>query len=582
MSARPNLCSVVALYRPSVIDRLLSVVLLSAFLCGSAQAQAPNAGTKQPGISVETNRGITNIQVVDLDLAKQAQVFAAILKAPSEQNPTIIPWLTANAVNLQPAFQYELARRLWDAGRQDDALEWFAVAWIRAKYDAMRCVDASAGQGILMLPGFAANVQSNFERHRSAFGAAGLRALSRADLFTSTVSPWWICSHGIKVVAAGMEKRALQQSEWLKPEAESAAIQTALLQQMTTYFEEQSKPQDDPIPMTKTPYKVTEVVKLGLPRLLNGYAWLDESRLAFGQSGGSQLVVRVWRNDGPLEEVARFLGQWCAGAGVITYFDRRVDGPPGASPTFYSGPPGAAEATTLSFRSMIRGAQITRGFSTNWPTTNDPKRQSPFDCRWVESERLSGADNNADWVPLLRGHGAILFEGKLGGISTELLHFLNDEATPTELPIKNVTSNTLRYIPFRKAYFLSPHVTPPREGEKLPACIPMWWFEPETMRTQETCAPTDRLNENFVTYAPTRVGLLRTALQRRTAHGMKPGGLYLTLPDGRNEKIFEASVMDSSVSGDGCAVAVRAVTDQVESVLSVIDLCGGRTIASPN
>ena len=580
MAVRLRLRSIARLDRSFVTGRIWGVVLLTAFLCGSAQAQAPNAETKQPGISVETNRGITNIQVVDLDLSKQAQVFAAILKVPSDQNPTIIPWLTANAVNLQPAFQYELARRLWDAGRQDDALEWFAVAWIRSKYDAMRCVDTSAGQGILMLPGFAANVQSNFESNRSAFGAAGLRALSRPDLFTSTVSPWWICSHGIKAVAAVMEKRALQQSDWLKPEAESAAIQTALRQQLTTYFEEQSKPQDDPIPMTKTPYKVTEVVKLAAGRL-DSYAWLDESRLAFGESL-SQLVVRVWRHGAPSEEVARFLGQWCAGAGVITYFDRRVDSPPGASPTFYSGPPGAAEATTLSFRSMIRGAQITRGFSTNWPTTNDPKRQSPFDCRWVESERLSGADNNADWVPLLPGHGAILFEGKLGGISTKLLHFLNDQATPTELPIKNVTSNTLRYIPFRKAYFLSPHVAPPREGEKLPACIPMWWFEPETMRTEETCAPTDRLNENFVTYAPTRLGLLRTALQRRTAHGNKPGGLYLTLPDGRNEKIFEASVMDSSVSADGCAVAVRAITVEVESVLSVIDLCGDRPIASPN
>jgi len=69
-----------------------------------------------------------------------------------------VPWLTAHAGELQPAFTSELSRRLVESGRQEEGFEWFAVGMLRANYDARRCVDPTAYQGIMVLPQLAPNV----------------------------------------------------------------------------------------------------------------------------------------------------------------------------------------------------------------------------------------------------------------------------------------------------------------------------------------------------------------------------------------------------------------------------------------
>jgi hypothetical protein len=48
---------------------------------------------------------------------------------------------------------------------------------------------------------------------------ASMRKLRDAkELFSSKASPWWICSHGMAAVAAGLSKKTLDVKEWLKPE----------------------------------------------------------------------------------------------------------------------------------------------------------------------------------------------------------------------------------------------------------------------------------------------------------------------------------------------------------------------------
>jgi hypothetical protein len=63
-----------------------------------------------------------NVQVIDPELAKQAQDFGSLRRIPSDQNATVVPWLISNSIGLSPPFLMKLALRLWESDQRDSAL----------------------------------------------------------------------------------------------------------------------------------------------------------------------------------------------------------------------------------------------------------------------------------------------------------------------------------------------------------------------------------------------------------------------------------------------------------------------------
>ncbi len=556
--------------------RLLSiaVAITSAIIATHVFA----AETKTPDISISRSGNLTNILVVDPDLKKQAETFAALSKVPNSENDTVIPWLIANANSLQPAFLYELARRLWDSDK-DKAFEWYAIAMIRSRYDAFRCTDKTAPQGILYLPQIASNVARGIEKNRAGFGSAGARALARNDLFESNVSPWWICSHGMGAISSALQKKPLKSVDWLKPESEWEGLRASLHEQYARFFEEQGKPQDDPIPMTKTAYRI---VSLGEKDYAE-YTWLDSNQLVVSvnekrKSERPAKSLAIWRRDGTLKDLVSFGGLWCAGNGTIAY-EKKLEKLEDRQYriTYALGSPGRWRDQSVVLRTPFLAAKFVHGNSSGWTLAVNPRRQSPYDCRWVESKRLSGSDNSEQWVPLLPDHGFVMSPKQVDQKTyLNFLYYASDTASPVELPIntRDVPFEAIRYFPYKKAYFISPIAKPPRNGEPTARCTPVWWFWPKESRTEETCVAVDSVNESYVTFAPSKVGLLRASYDRKTPHGPKPGGVYLSLPNDKVEKIFEAKVRDWSVTPDGCAVAVRHAGQKIlTSDISVIELC---------
>jgi hypothetical protein len=554
----------------------VTIALPSAF--GQAQPSEP----KWPTISSETKGNVTNALVMDPMLAAQARNFATLRKIPSMQNPVVVPWLMARAQELDPGFLYEIARRLWDMGRRNDAFEWFALAHVRARYDAARCVDKTAPQGIFALPQIAANVQAGMRQLPADFSAAGLRAIARPDAFSGTVSPWGICAHGMNAVMAGIEKKSIDEAAWLKPQGEWEKLRADVKQQLTAFFVEFGKPQDDPIPMSKNAHKVTPVAKGSLYQ----FVWLDNERLVFDEPvRGSKpyaTILRQWKSDGAIDEIARAGGTWCAGSGVIAFVKgnegklgelRRV--------TYAVGEPGKTNDVTMEFDGYFKVADMVHSGASGWTLITVAARQSPYDCRWVTSDRLSGDKKGANWQPLLPGHGFVSLTGRDGQPAQKILYYPTETAEPVELliPTKNISLHAIRYFPFKGAYFISPAELAP-SAERKPNCTSVWWFVPQGVRTEEVCVPVDAVNSNSFVYWPSRAGILRAVTRRETAQGTKPGGIYLQARDGRSEKIFEAALSAISVSPDGCKVAVMENTSIIEKSLSVIELCAADR--SPN
>jgi hypothetical protein len=186
---------------------------------------------KQPELVVEQQGRVTNIRVGGASWSGIIKEVEALRALPADKDGEVIDKLQKELDTNPPAYIYELTRRVCRTDPQR-AVDLFALAWHRIRYDAVRCVDKSARAGVyatfLSLP-----LQECRALDDNRFVRPALeKVLNSSDLFASKASPWWICSHGMQAIMAAMEKKTLQTSDWLKPESEWPAIRQEILGQI--------------------------------------------------------------------------------------------------------------------------------------------------------------------------------------------------------------------------------------------------------------------------------------------------------------------------------------------------------------
>lgn len=518
--------------------------------------------------------GGTQAQVM-IGGAKEKDPFTLLRERPLFESVILIPQLMAGANTLSPPYLYELARRLWPSDKSG-AMEWFALAMVRARYDAFRCVDATARQGINYLPQIAPEVVTGIESDRKAFGDAGRRALARSDVFVDSISPIWICSHGMATINSALQGRPLAERDWLRPSSEWDSIRSEVRSELEKYFIAQGQSQDDPIPMTQA-----KLPRIRVPAgALGRYAWLDSQRLVAASSEKDQenkflTRLAIYSADGRREEVATISAPfiWCAGNGVIMHQTAVEKLPSNAQRvTLATGLPGNWSAQTRELRPPFPAFSGSQGAGFSAPGMG-PSRQSPFDCRWETNEELSGPKGMNQWFPLLAGDGLIRMDGF--GASRKL-QWVNSKGESINLAIDatHVTIGSFRHLPWKDSYFVSPTWSRFTHKEKtLPTCITAAYIHPKQGRVEEVCVPFDSGNTaNPVMFSPSRVGWLRATGARNTPHGMKTGGLYLVRSDGKTEKLLDATVSSWALSPDGCRVAVEHF--EPPNAISVVDIVG--------
>jgi len=129
-------------------------------------------------------------------------------------------WIEDNFDNLIPPFGYELANRRY----KDDptaALRWFYISDLRARYDAMRCKDATSRQLIdVMKRELAGDLLKSLSSHLKDIPAAAKDALNWDKDRKPTYASWWVCTHGMDYVTAAMNKRPLTEKDMLIPDSD--------------------------------------------------------------------------------------------------------------------------------------------------------------------------------------------------------------------------------------------------------------------------------------------------------------------------------------------------------------------------
>lgn len=142
-------------------------------------------------------------------IVAQLDQFQDLRNQPREHDDAVIGYVKENADRLPPFFLMEMARRFYPSDREE-ALWWYHVGYIRGLYDALRCADKTAANGLGILNKIAPEVAGLAERDQTAFRRRGLEVLEWRGLYRSEASPWWICSHGERAIRNVAEGRPAQ------------------------------------------------------------------------------------------------------------------------------------------------------------------------------------------------------------------------------------------------------------------------------------------------------------------------------------------------------------------------------------
>ena len=223
-----------------------------------------------------------NVPIPDPSAGRASDPFGLLHDRPMAESALLVPQLIASVNTLSPQYLYELARRLWPT-EQSKAMEWLVVGMARARYDALRCVDKSAREGIGFLGAIAPDVMTGIKEKRKAFSEAGRRALARADLYSDAVSPAWICGHGIQAISMALEGKKANQRDWLTSSAEWEGVKSAVSTELARYLDEQEMLPNEP------PQSNQETLVNRISTVTNtASARLDQ---AFGQRGTFKMSI---------------------------------------------------------------------------------------------------------------------------------------------------------------------------------------------------------------------------------------------------------------------------------------------------
>lgn len=161
---------------------------------------------------------------------KQLEELAA---RPAAEDQAVIDEVRAMGRAAPPPFLMEMGKRLARANPSEGAY-WYRLGWVQSLYTEGRCKDRSARGGVTIAFMIVARDQAAVQ----AVDAPQLRlpALERVlqeggQAEGSRASAWWLCSHGMQAMRAGMSGATeLSLSDWFASEddAQRAAAEAKL------------------------------------------------------------------------------------------------------------------------------------------------------------------------------------------------------------------------------------------------------------------------------------------------------------------------------------------------------------------
>ena len=156
------------------------------------------------------------------------QTVDSILKNPNFYNPPVI---------------YALSRELFNQDKKDDAMYWFYVAQLRARYDANLCMDNSAKQAVSVLNGeYGPDINKYAFQDIDKLEKTVNKVVDFVKTNNENYDHRWINLHGMWAVQAGLSDEP-ETRELSKPKDEWEAIKKKTIDDYYNGFIEYVKSQ---------------------------------------------------------------------------------------------------------------------------------------------------------------------------------------------------------------------------------------------------------------------------------------------------------------------------------------------------
>lgn len=171
-----------------------------------------------------------------IDTSGDIKLMRTLLKGSPEEKERSIKFVLQSPTKFSPGVLFGLSVALFERGDKDNAMFWFLLADVRARYDAQRCADDSARSGASALRTQFGEVLYPYMRQNPAELEATIPKVLAWDASHGyDYDHRWINLHGLKVLAA--ESNAKNQPELSLPKSEWTGIRN----KVRSNFEEEYK-----------------------------------------------------------------------------------------------------------------------------------------------------------------------------------------------------------------------------------------------------------------------------------------------------------------------------------------------------
>ncbi|WOF75409.1 hypothetical protein QMT40_003081 [Parvibaculaceae bacterium PLY_AMNH_Bact1] len=190
--------------------------------------QAQDAVPRQSTMIADKRGQITNYSTSDEGVSLILADLRRIRSAETNDQKEAAQWIVEHQLDLPPPYLYEAARQLLGSDK-NQAAETYLLAFVRTRYDASKCLDRSAPQGIAFFSMEMPEVPKALQGDAGTVAAALEKVRQRLDLFSHQASSWWICSHGIRNSVVASSNQQINLEQWRKPESDWAGLRQAQL-----------------------------------------------------------------------------------------------------------------------------------------------------------------------------------------------------------------------------------------------------------------------------------------------------------------------------------------------------------------
>lgn len=179
------------------MKKIIFLLTIAFGLTTLSNAQTQTKEIKPKGVfnEIDVVRHNEAIEILNGKNKKlKQQIIDSILKNPNFYNPPVI---------------YALSRELFNQDKKDDAMYWFYVAQLRARYDANLCMDNSAKQAVSVLNGeYGPDINKYAFQDIDKLEKTVTKVVDFVRANEENYDHRWINLHGMDAVLSGMDDNA--------------------------------------------------------------------------------------------------------------------------------------------------------------------------------------------------------------------------------------------------------------------------------------------------------------------------------------------------------------------------------------